>query len=91
MRSQLVGHHWRFEVEDHGLGIEEDETALVFQRFYRGRAARSAQIQGAGLGLYVCRAVVEEHGGEISLVSEPGVKTVARFQIPVKSAEAADA
>jgi PAS domain S-box-containing protein len=87
VRSHLAGATWRFEVEDHGMGVGEDELSLVFQRFYRGKQARKAQIQGAGLGLYVCRAVVEGHGGEIDLLSEPGVKTVARFQIPLRSRE----
>jgi len=84
VRSQLIGHTWRLEVTDRGLGVEEDELALVFQRFYRGKAARKAQIQGAGLGLYVCRAVVEAHGGEIALSSSPGTQTVVCFHIPVK-------
>ncbi len=88
VRSSLAGNAWRLEVEDHGMGVDEDEMSLIFQRFYRGKQARKAQIQGAGLGLYVCRAVVEGHGGEIDLMSEPGVKTVARFQIPLRSREA---
>ena len=83
-RSQCHEHGWRFEVEDHGMGVDEEEIPLVFQRFYRGKGARKAQIQGAGLGLYVCKAVVEGHGGEIALTSQPGVKTVARFHIPLR-------
>lgn len=83
VRSQLLGRFWRLEVEDHGMGVAEDEIPLVFQRFYRGKAARKAQIQGAGLGLYVCRAIIEAHGGEITLSSEPGIRTVVSFYIPV--------
>ena len=84
VRSQWSEQGWRFEVEDHGVGMDEEEIPLVFQRFYRGKAARKAQTQGAGLGLYVCKAVVEGHGGEIALTSQPGVKTVARFTIPLR-------
>jgi signal transduction histidine kinase len=84
VRSHWGKQGWRFEVEDHGIGVGEEEIPLVFQRFYRGKAARKAQIQGAGLGLYVCKAVVEGHGGEIALTSQPGVKTVARFHIPLR-------
>jgi len=84
VRSWLDGNAWRLEIEDHGVGIEEEELPLVFQRFYRGQAARKAQIQGAGLGLYVCKAIVEGHQGKITLESQPGVHTVARFWIPIK-------
>ncbi|HAJ34667.1 MAG TPA: hypothetical protein DCL15_03080 [Chloroflexi bacterium] len=85
IRSALHDGAWRLEVEDHGPGVEADELPLIFQRFYRGKAARRAQVQGAGLGLYVCKAVAEGHGGDITLTSEPGVKTVARLHIPLRS------
>jgi len=85
VRSHLRDNAWHFEVEDHGMGVDEDELSLVFQRFYRGKAARKAQVQGAGLGLYVCKAVAEGHGGDVTLTSEPGVKTVAHFHIPLRS------
>ena len=85
VRSHLRDGAWHFEVEDHGMGVEEDELSLIFQRFYRGKAARKAQVQGAGVGLYVCKAVAEGHGGDVTLTSEPGVKTVAHFHIPLRS------
>jgi len=85
VRSALSDGAWRFEVEDHGMGVEADELPLIFQRFYRGKAARKAQVQGAGLGLYVCKAVAEGHGGDVTLTSEPGVKTIARLHIPLRS------
>ena len=88
VRSRLDGAIWRFEVQDHGMGVPEDEIPLIFHRFYRGRAARKAQIQGAGLGLYVCKAVVEGHGGETYLYSQPEVATVARFDIPLREVSA---
>ena len=84
VRSALSDGAWRFEVEDHGMGVEADELPLIFQRFYRGKAARKAQVQGAGLGLYVCKAVAEGHGGDVTLTSEPGVKTIARLHIPLR-------
>ncbi|HHY54129.1 MAG TPA: PAS domain-containing protein [Chloroflexi bacterium] len=85
VRSERREGAWRFEVEDHGMGVEADEIPLIFQRFYRGKAARKAQVQGAGLGLYVCKAVAEGHGGDVTLTSEPGVKTVAHLHIPLRS------
>ena len=84
VRSRRDGNLWRFEVQDHGMGVSEDEIPLIFHRFYRGRAARKAQIQGAGLGLYVCKAVVEGHGGEIFVHSRLDDGTLVRFDLPVR-------
>lgn len=88
VRSSLDGATWRFEVQDQGMGVAEDEIPLIFHRFYRGRAARKAQIQGAGLGLYVCKAVVEGHGGEIYVNSRPDAGTLVRFDMPLRETPA---
>jgi signal transduction histidine kinase len=50
-------------VRDHGSGIEEREVAGLFERFGRGRAAGS--VAGHGLGLYICKRIVEAHGGTV--------------------------
>ncbi len=52
-------------VEDQGDGIEPSERDRVFERFYRGRQVRGGSAPGSGLGLYVCRRLVEAHGGSI--------------------------
>ena len=70
------------------MGVAEDEIPLIFHRFYRGRAARKAQIQGAGLGLYVCKAVIEGHGGEIYVTSRPDAGTLVRFDMPLRETHA---
>lgn len=88
VRSRRDGDLWRFEVQDQGMGVSEDEIPLIFHRFYRGRAARKAQIQGAGLGLYVCKAVVEGHGGEIFVHSRLDSGTLVRFDLPVRETPA---
>jgi signal transduction histidine kinase len=59
-------------VEDKGPGIERSELAHIFEPFYRGRAARSAQIHGTGLGLSLAREMMEAMGGRISARSSPG-------------------
>lgn len=63
-----------FTVEDTGIGIRSDEQARVFQRFFRGDAARSRG-DGAGLGLSIASWIAREHGADISLSSEPGKGT----------------
>ena len=57
-----------------------DERPLVFEKFWRGRAARGTR--GAGLGLAICRGVVEAHGGRIEVDERPGGGAVFRFTIP---------
>lgn len=53
------------EVEDDGVGLQTEELALVFDRFYRGDPSRSRDTGGSGLGLAISKALVEEHGGRI--------------------------
>ena len=54
-------------VTDDGLGIAAEDRDHVFERFYRGGLARDGQVPGSGLGLYLCRRIVEAHGGWIRL------------------------
>jgi signal transduction histidine kinase len=52
-------------VRDHGIGIPSDQRRRIFQRFGRADNARALGVDGAGLGLYLCREIVERHGGHI--------------------------
>jgi PAS domain S-box-containing protein len=69
-------------VEDAGPGIPPDERVLVFDRLYRGRAARDAHPGGTGTGLHVCRRLVEAHGGRIWIEPDAGRSAVS-FSLPV--------
>jgi signal transduction histidine kinase len=79
----------RLEVVDTGIGIPEGEQRRLFERFFRASTASERQIQGTGLGLYISRAIVEAHGGEISFESEPGRGTAFRIDIPIEHAPVA--
>ncbi len=68
-------------VEDDGPGIPPDERVLVFDRLYRGRAARDAHPGGTGLGLHVCRRLVEAHGGRIWVDPDHGRSAIS-FSVP---------
>ena len=57
-------------VRDQGIGIDRDEHARVFERFHRVDTRLSRTTQGVGLGLYICRVIVEAHGGQIWVESE---------------------
>lgn len=54
-------------VADDGVGIDPAERDQVFERFYRGRAVRESRTAGSGLGLYLCRRLIESHGGWIRI------------------------
>ena len=71
-------------VADQGIGIPEAEQGNLFQRFYRVDSSLRRSTQGAGLGLFLCRTIVEAHGGRIWLRSEPGKGTTVFFTLPVE-------
>jgi two-component system OmpR family sensor kinase len=70
-------------VADTGPGIPADELPRVFERFHRGAAARAAGTPGVGLGLAICRALVERHGGRIAVESPPGGGPTFRVHLPL--------
>ena len=63
------------KVTDTGMGIPEDAIGHVFERFYRVDKARSRSQGGAGLGLALCKQIVELHSGSIQFASVPGKGT----------------
>jgi two-component system OmpR family sensor kinase len=66
-------------VDDHGPGIAEDELPFVFDRFFRGDAARADGIDGVGLGLALCQAIMQSYGGNIAVSNRSGGG--ARFSV----------
>jgi len=73
----------RVEVRDSGEGISPEDLPYVFERFYRGEKSRSRQTGGAGLGLAIAKGIVEAHGGEIGVESNPKEGTLFYFTLPV--------
>lgn len=72
-------------VRDEGLGIPAEDLPRVFERFYRVDRSRTRDGGGSGLGLSIAKAIVEAHGGDITLKSEEGQGTTVRFTLPCAS------
>ncbi|SDP10565.1 His Kinase A (phospho-acceptor) domain-containing protein [Ralstonia sp. 25mfcol4.1] len=82
LRCQVVPTGVRIEVEDHGIGIDADELALVFERFVRGRRARAHRADGTGIGLSIAQAIVQAHHGNLTLAQVDPHGTRACIDIP---------
>jgi signal transduction histidine kinase len=72
----------RLVVADTGVGIPADEIGQVFSRFFRSSTAAQAAVPGTGLGLSITQALVEQHGGTISLESVEGRGTTVTVHLP---------
>jgi len=90
IESQKNGGGYRITFSDTGIGIDEDEKAQIFERFYRADKSRSrtneTNTSGAGLGLAIAAWIAELHQGKIELVSsgETGSVFAVIFQFPGK-------
>jgi heavy metal sensor kinase len=70
------------EVRDSGIGIHEEDLTHIFERFYRSDKSRSRDSGGAGLGLSIAKWIVESHGGEIRVTSQPERGSTFRVSLP---------
>jgi signal transduction histidine kinase len=85
--AQVEGQAVVVRVRDHGPGIPPEHRARLFERFFRVPGAKS-MIRGTGLGLYICRKIVEAHGGEIKVEDVNGGGTCFAFSVPLQPLEA---
>jgi signal transduction histidine kinase len=70
-------------VIDTGCGIPADDVPHIFERFYRRRQKTESHSDGFGLGLAICRWIVEAHGGTIRVSSQPKQGTQFTFELPI--------
>ena len=71
-------------VRDTGIGISEKEREKVFAKFFRSEKAKKHQVEGIGLGLYICRNIIRRHGGKIWFKSVENRGSTFYFSLPVK-------
>ena len=83
IRASQRSKHIVVVVSDEGRGIPRDQIDRVFEPFYRVERSPAASSPGFGLGLTICRRLVEAHGGEIWVESEPGKGSSFYFSLPI--------
>jgi signal transduction histidine kinase len=88
----------KISVADEGVGMTSEQAEHIFDKFYRvaeqdgaEAAKRLRRVEGAGIGLYLTRALIEAHDGSISVISEPGSGTVFTVSLPKQPAKAESA
>jgi signal transduction histidine kinase len=74
--------HIVVQIADNGIGIPRDELRFVFEPFYRVDKSRTKETGGYGLGLSLCKTIMEAHGGRIEVESEPGIGTTVTLFFP---------
>ncbi|MBC8052396.1 MAG: HAMP domain-containing histidine kinase [Sphingobacteriaceae bacterium] len=81
--SEIDDNQVRVFVQDFGPGIKRDKLPHLFDRFYRIEETQQT-VQGLGLGLYICKEIVENHGGKLGATSEVGSGSIFWFELPVE-------
>lgn len=77
----------KISVRDTGVGISQDEIQKLFNKFFRGTNAAQIAPSGSGLGLYITKNIIENHGGKINAESHPGHGSIFSFTLPLLSAQ----
>ncbi|MBA0037624.1 transporter substrate-binding domain-containing protein [Pantoea sp. BIGb0393] len=86
--SLAVEEDIQLTVTDSGSGIPLSEQAQLFEPWYQAPSGKSHAVQGSGLGLFICREIVQRMGGTLTLTSQPGLGTTVRVQLPLVLSEA---
>ena len=76
--------HCLIEVVDDGLGIPMDERNRIFEKFYRLDPQQTKGVGGSGLGLYICRELVERMNGQLTVASQPGRGSTFTVELPLR-------
>jgi two-component system sensor histidine kinase KdpD len=85
LSARLVENRLEIGVRDEGAGIPEQDRQTVFEVFRRGDGENTQRTKGAGLGLAICKHLIEAHGGRIWVQDHPGPGTLMMFTLPLAS------
>ncbi|MDD3370048.1 MAG: HAMP domain-containing sensor histidine kinase [Lachnospiraceae bacterium] len=75
----------RISISDNGNGIKDDKLTHIFEQFYRGDESRNSKNEGSGLGLYVCKYIVEQHDGKIYAYNDCGLTIVIELPVSIQN------
>jgi len=81
--AAVTGHEARVWIKDTGVGIAADEIGEIFEKYKQSSSGKSSKMQGTGLGLLICKMIVEAHGGKIWVESEVGQGSSFCFTLPL--------
>lgn len=84
VNASVDGNFIKVSVEDHGIGMPGSVVSNLFHKFYRSHRSRET-VAGTGIGLYICKAIVESHGGTIGVRSVEGEGSTFEFTLPIYS------
>lgn len=82
--ARAEGDFVKILVEDHGIGMPGSVVSNLFHKFYRSHRSRET-VAGTGIGLYICKAIVESHGGKVGVRSVEGQGSTFEFSLPIYS------
>ncbi|MBI4553878.1 MAG: DUF4118 domain-containing protein [Candidatus Latescibacteria bacterium] len=82
IEARIVGDQLEITVTDRGVGIPEEDLTRIFDKFYR--VTRPINVAGTGLGLPICKGIIEAHHGTITAENRPGGGTILRMTLPKK-------
>jgi two-component system phosphate regulon sensor histidine kinase PhoR len=85
IRAKLTADSIQLSVTDQGIGIDSQQLKSIFDRFYQVDSASTRKVGGSGLGLSICKAIVEAHDGEIWVESQTGAGSTFHFTLPLAS------
>jgi signal transduction histidine kinase len=88
VRGRERGEQITIEIIDHGLGIPQEQLGSLFQKFQRVRTKEHMAISGTGLGLYICRLIIEGHGGQVWVESQLGEGSTFGIVLPLDARDA---
>ena len=86
----IEGKEVLFTVKDTGIGVPKEEQARLFTKFYRASNARKQRPDGTGVGLYLAKRVIVEHGGTVIFSSSEGKGSTFGFALPLEKLRARD-
>ncbi len=83
LSAELIGRSIEIRITDTGIGITNDDTAHLFEKFYRNENAKKMFTDGSGLGLFIVKKIIDAHGGTVTVDSYPRAGSTFTIRIPV--------